>query len=337
MFLKSNLDFVILFVTSRCNFKCKTCFYWESLNTTRDLTLDKFEIISGRLPSFRHLLISGGEPFLRSDLADVVGIFARQNNLEHVGIPTNAFETHRIISIVQAMLTQNPLVQFEIICSLDGLGATHDAIRGMENSFDHLVNTLTELKRLRQFSNLRLAVNSVINNQNVAEVRELIDFVKGLDVDIHHLSLLRDGHPAGLGLPGAEVLDRINDLRYETRKFYNRKSAPLKRVVANRIYRNVIANQERVLRQGKWNVGCVAGDGMLVIETNGDVRICETNAPIGNLLSLELDQILDLPQAREQLAKKNQHQCDCIHTCFISQSLEANIRKGNLWKALMSS
>jgi len=55
---------LILFVTSLCNFKCETCFYWEKLNDTKnDLSLEEIKEISSHFKDLKLLLLSGGEPF----------------------------------------------------------------------------------------------------------------------------------------------------------------------------------------------------------------------------------------------------------------------------------
>ena len=47
---KKRLGTVILFVTSVCNAKCRTCFYWEELNQRGDLTWDEIRKLSSSMP-----------------------------------------------------------------------------------------------------------------------------------------------------------------------------------------------------------------------------------------------------------------------------------------------
>ena len=66
-----------LFVTSRCNLRCKMCFYWEPIeNSSRgEISLDEIKKISQSMPNFTWLLIGGREPFNRKDLPEIVKIF----------------------------------------------------------------------------------------------------------------------------------------------------------------------------------------------------------------------------------------------------------------------
>ena len=70
---------LILFVTDQCNAKCVTCFYWENLNQGESLQPEHIENISRSLGRLLWLDISGGEPFLRKDLAWVCHKFIDDN------------------------------------------------------------------------------------------------------------------------------------------------------------------------------------------------------------------------------------------------------------------
>jgi Fe-coproporphyrin III synthase len=61
------LDTLIFFVTSTCNSKCRTCFYWKELNAHDDLTFAEIERVSETMPPFREIWLSGGEPTLREE------------------------------------------------------------------------------------------------------------------------------------------------------------------------------------------------------------------------------------------------------------------------------
>ncbi|MDE3179365.1 MAG: 4Fe-4S cluster-binding domain-containing protein, partial [Acidobacteriota bacterium] len=89
------LKLVILFVTSVCNAKCRTCFYWEELNHRGDLTWEELQKLSASMPRFTDLWLSGGEPMLRRELTDIVHLFYLQNGIRWMNLPTNGLLPER--------------------------------------------------------------------------------------------------------------------------------------------------------------------------------------------------------------------------------------------------
>src|SRR3979409_741413 len=101
---EKRLGTVILFVTSRCNAFCKTCFYHEELTQPGDLTFEQIEKISRTMPAITDLWLSGGEPTLRRDVPEIIDAFVARNNVNRVIIPTNALIKSRIQEIVDRAL-----------------------------------------------------------------------------------------------------------------------------------------------------------------------------------------------------------------------------------------
>src|SRR6187549_1959223 len=81
---EKRLGTVILFVTSRCNAFCRTCFYHEELNQPGDLTFAQIETVSRTMPQITDLWLSGGEPTLRRDLSDIIDLFVTNNGVKRV-------------------------------------------------------------------------------------------------------------------------------------------------------------------------------------------------------------------------------------------------------------
>ena len=90
------LGTVILFVTSRCNAFCQTCFYHAELNQPGDMTFAQIEKISRTMPPITDLWLSGGEPTLRRDVSEIIDTFVKQNGVDRVIIPTNGLIKSRL-------------------------------------------------------------------------------------------------------------------------------------------------------------------------------------------------------------------------------------------------
>ena len=99
------LDTLIFFDTSRCNSKCRTCFYWEELNARDDLSFAEIERVSQTMPRFPEVWLSGGEPSLREDLVDVLALFYRGNGVRSVNFPANGLLPEKLVGIVESVLS----------------------------------------------------------------------------------------------------------------------------------------------------------------------------------------------------------------------------------------
>src|SRR5918995_5351614 len=104
------LGTVILFVTSRCNDFCQTCFYHAELNQPGDLTFAQIEKISQTMPAITDLWLSGGEPTLRRDLSNIIDMFVANNGVDRVIIPTNGLIKSRVYEVVDCALGNNPTI-----------------------------------------------------------------------------------------------------------------------------------------------------------------------------------------------------------------------------------
>src|SRR5215831_12934467 len=87
--------FMIIFINSICNLTCEHCFYWRNLNQRDDLTFEEFRKLSLELGEFEQLNLSGGEPFIRSEFAEICGLFLENNAVKRIYVPTNGYFTEK--------------------------------------------------------------------------------------------------------------------------------------------------------------------------------------------------------------------------------------------------
>jgi len=133
---EKRLGTVILFVTSRCNAFCKTCFYHAELNHPGDLTFAQLEKVSQTMPPITDLWLSGGEPTLRRDVSEIIDMFVNINGVKRVILPTNALIKSRVYEIVDRALRRHPDLDLYLNVALDGYEETHDRIRGVPGNWD---------------------------------------------------------------------------------------------------------------------------------------------------------------------------------------------------------
>lgn len=97
--------FLIRYANSTCNMQCEHCFYWRNLNSRDDLTLQELVDLSESLGRIENLNLSGGEPFIRKDLAAVCRQFIQRNRVRQIYIPTNGYFTDKTVATVEEIFT----------------------------------------------------------------------------------------------------------------------------------------------------------------------------------------------------------------------------------------
>lgn len=329
------LKTVIFFVTSVCNARCRTCFYWQELNQRGDLTWDEIQKLAASMPRFTDLWLSGGEPMLRRELTRIVHLFYETNGIRWVNLPTNGLFPQRTAEWVEEILSDNPELELDVNVALDGLGAMQDSIRAVPGNFEKTLATLEALQPARsRFPRLRLNVNTVICAENFDRVLEIADFVKtNCVVDGHYFNVIRGEakDPALKALP----VDRLPALYGQLRSFYqhyastwNRRYQGLGGAVARAWYQGTLAFHNRVQLENAtsshpWPMPCTAGETTIVIDYNGDLRACELRGKLANLRDFDCDfgKFWETQRRKLELDSIVRDQCWCTHVCFIHDSL----------------
>ena len=197
---EKRLGTVILFVTSRCNAFCQTCFYHEELNQPGDLTFAQLEKISQTMPPITDLWLSGGEPTLRRDVSDVIDLFVANNAVKRVIIPTNGLIKSRTFEIVDKALEKNPWLDLYLNIALDGYGETHDRIRGVPGNWPRALDCIESLYPLKSkyTDRFRLNVNTVVCAANYTEIEMLSEFMwRNYRLDGQYFNIIRGETLAG--------------------------------------------------------------------------------------------------------------------------------------------
>ena len=135
----------------------------------------------GRAPVW--MTFSGGEPFLRKDLPDIVGSAIDICHPAIVNIPTNGWFTNRIASGVERICITRPRTQLVVNLSFDHhVPERHDEIRGVTGSWDRLQDTLAALRALH-LPNLTVGCHTVISAENDRDFPAVARGLAGLGAD----------------------------------------------------------------------------------------------------------------------------------------------------------
>ncbi len=322
---------VALFITNRCPMRCLFCFYKEKLDTPDELmTLQELACVAKSFKHPPHIILTGGEPFLRDDIGEICALFNRCSGTRHISISTNGLLTGTIERNVRKILDTARLRSLKIQLSLDALGEKHDHLRNVKGAFSHAVDTLTVLKRLQgTYRNLYIEIASLVTTFLINGIREFIEYFRDFQVPIKFsmirsidfgLSGLAKEHSSQLFPEADPAFPGLDELGYffETARGLNDRSrykfwTPFQQLK--------FENCLKILDKKKRIFPCYAGSVDAVIYHNGDVAFCENTLPIGNLREHGLDLYSLWRSDRANIFRKTIETCVCINGCNVITSM----------------
>jgi Fe-coproporphyrin III synthase len=343
LFRRRKLEGVFLFITSRCNSKCRTCFYHEKLNSTDDLTFEEIKTISETAPKFDKLWLSGGEPFLREEIVEIIKLFYDNNGARVVNLPTNGLLGDRIESETARLLEACPELTVHLNFSLDGPGKLHDSNRGVPGNFKKTIAIMEKMKK-KYNGHPRLLLNAVtvITPDAYGDLIELGAYIIKKDLIATHF----------YEVPRGDTRDpSIKTLTPEQVASIRKKILPLIEKQAENLFKDFSGLKKKLARfffmgfikfvndiqdsnyggPCHWGMDCTAGETTFVIDHNGDFRSCEMRPPIGNLrdYGCNLSAALyseAMKREIDEIGGGGRANCWCTHGCWIMSSIKFSPR-----------
>lgn len=290
-------------VTYDCDSRCVMCNIWKYA-TAGSIPPEVF----GRLPaSLKTINITGGEPFLRDDLPELIYHVKSACLASRIIISTNGLQPERIRLVMREVVRYDPKIGIGI--SVDGIGKMHDAMRGVKGSFGKAMETL-ELVKSEGISNVRLAFTATPRNLSQLEHvlrlsrREHVEFTVAVAQNSEHY-FKTDSNPV------------IEDVVALKRQFNSLISAQLsgwhpKRWARSYFARGLYefaANKRRLLE-------CRAGSDFFFLDPSGDVYCCNVLPEVmGNLAQTDFTSLWSSERADAVRQKVARCQEGCWMVC----------------------
>ena len=126
-----------IILTYRCPMKCKMCNIWfNPTNKSEEIKASDLRT----LPKLKFINLTGGEPFVREDLAEIVEECYRHT--DRIVISTSGWFEDRVVALAKKF----PNIGIRI--SIEGLSCKNDELRGHAGGFDKGLRTLLTLKEM---------------------------------------------------------------------------------------------------------------------------------------------------------------------------------------------
>lgn len=335
-------QYLIFFVTDRCNARCSMCFNPtpENVSAQKELTIDEIEKIAKGFKGLIQLTISGGEPFLREDLPLIIRAFVRESGARFVTLSTNAFMTERVLKSTEHILRENPTTMFNFCISVDEVGEKHDSIRGVIGGFERLMETYRGAVRLRErFPNMEIHTTTVLSSANAGRIVEVLEWIdENLDSEVPEVLLVR-GSPRDPSSANVDLSIYENAARKIEQMCRKRISgADMKKKLITSLTSMMSDALVRSEREDRMVVKCPAGGKLAVLRSDGTVDPCEileTLVPqgvrprgldtfsIGNLRDVDYDIKKVAQSEKARLVRRfiGQKKCHCTFECAIFAGL----------------
>lgn len=162
-------------VTYRCNARCTMCSRYKAPSRPdEEISIETIR----KLPPMYFTNITGGEPFIREDLKDIVRELNQKS--DRIVISTNGFFTDRIIDLCKEF----PNIGIRI--SIEGLEQTNNAIRGLPDGFNR---GYTTLKKLREMGMKDVGFGMTVQDRNAPDLLPLYDLSDEMGMEFATASL----------------------------------------------------------------------------------------------------------------------------------------------------
>ena len=307
------LPILVLYPHSRCNCRCVMCDIWKE-SKAREITVEELERHAGDIGALgvEWVVLSGGEPLMHSDL------FRLCRMLRAMGIRITLLSSGLLLKRNARAIVEHV---DEVIVSLDGPEAVHDAIRGVIGAFRALgegVRALDQLPVDARVTVQRGNHNRLVETVDAAQKLGLRT-ISFLAADLTSDAFNRPNgwppeHTARVALDASELsaleseIDRL--IGHRPLGFIREAPEKLRRIAAH-------------FRGAAVAPRCNAPWVSAVIESDGTVRPCFFHAPIGRLEGRALIDVINSPQAiqfrRDLIIGENPVCMRCVCSLFRSE------------------
>lgn len=285
-----------IIVTYKCNARCNMCEVWKYPTKTAD---EITPAIIRKLPDLFFANVTGGEPFIRPDLPDI--IHELRKKAKRIVISTNGYFTEKIL----ALCSRYPDLGIRI--SIEGLQKNNDEIRQLKNGFDRTIRTLM---LLRERGMKDIGFGMTVQDSNAEDLACLYELASALGYEFATATL----HNSHYFHKWDNVIREPEKVAAEFKKIILKmlKSNDLKKWF--RAYFNL--GLVRYIRKRPRALPCEMGNDGFFLDPLGEVLACngmDEKHSMGNLNHQSWDEIWNSEQAQEVRARVK----NCRKNCWM--------------------
>jgi len=293
-----------IIVTYRCNAQCHMCNIWKyPTDVRKEITPNDLK----KLPKLDFANITGGEPFLREDIEDIVKVVLKRT--KRLVISTNGYFTEKIVALAK----KYPNIGIRV--SIEGLPKANDELRGLKDGFDHGIRTLVELHNLGLKD---IGFGITVSDRNAKDMMELYHLAKMLNLEFATAAMHNTYY-------FHKFDNKFNDKKMITEEFKKLIKAQLRSKKPKEWFRayfnygliNYINGNKRLLP-------CGMGTDVIFIDPVGEVYPCNgMDWSMGNIKKQTFEEIWNSEKAKDVRIKVK----NCKKNCWMVGSASPAIKR----------
>ena len=184
---------LVHFITDRCNARCPHCFidFEGDDHGKGELCLEEIQKITKNMgPHLMNINLTGGEPFLRKDIAEIARCYLENTSIESIYINTHGGFPDRIAKFASALRGQLGKRKIIFSLSIDDFEDQHNKNRKVNNLFN---NALESYRIIRGFGGSFMAnIAITVSHTNHKIVMELYHHLLGQGIKAVTVTAVRD-------------------------------------------------------------------------------------------------------------------------------------------------
>lgn len=308
-----------LIVTENCFLKCKMCHIWKHVKDDTQISIGEYSKFFNSLrkiaPDNLQIQFVGGEPLLKKGIMELIRMASGlgfQTTMTTNGVLVNENVAE---ALVQAGLGS-------LVFSLESMTeAKHDFLRGVDGVHRNIMRALEYFKK---HSAPQLFISTLITRYNAEGLIELAEWVNGQE-SINSVYFQTVMQPFGMPendfwyqseecrflWPDAEeisgVLDKLAELKKRGYKISNQAGQ-------FEAFKAYFKDPQKFIKKTKCNLGY----NSFSVLPDGNISLCFSMEPIGNIKTDEMDQVWFSEKAHKvrQQMDRCRNNCKLMINCF---------------------
>jgi MoaA/NifB/PqqE/SkfB family radical SAM enzyme len=307
-------------VTYQCNARCKICNIWKKYQLSpqtlkEEMTLEDIDLIF-RDFDLSWLSLTGGEPFLRDDLADITGLAEKHNkHLTLLTLPTNGLLPSKVAQTIDKILEETTIPNVFCSISLDGDEPLHDQLRGVRGIWDK-ARTCYELLNTIEDDRFCVFIEFTLSQFNAGRLLDALDSFGVTDFSRVIVTAAHSSHFYGTSsehLHTATSFDQIDAF------LSGYGYGGIENIIPH-IYTRLL---KKYLNRDLSSLRCVSGRSSFFLDPYGVLYPCITmNTPFGNLKESPLPHVLQTQNSKSIIQTIRRGKCPgCWTPCEAYQTI----------------